>query len=137
MPLRAECQSGDRSGAGAADSREVLGFANTAQDLAEVIAYSGSGKRSALMDGGVTIQLPETVLIDPDVAVGKTRLSNLAFRLLGQNQNRRRCTFEPARAVRRLLATTSTSNTLRGSGEPPRTTALSLAPSRGFVRAIT
>jgi bifunctional UDP-N-acetylglucosamine pyrophosphorylase/glucosamine-1-phosphate N-acetyltransferase len=51
----------------AADSREVLGC-NTRADLAEVDRIFRERKRNALMDAGVTIQLPETVLIDPDAA---------------------------------------------------------------------
>jgi bifunctional UDP-N-acetylglucosamine pyrophosphorylase/glucosamine-1-phosphate N-acetyltransferase len=54
----------------AADSREVLGC-NTRADLAEVDRIFRERKRSALMDEGVTIQLPETVLIDPDVTAGE------------------------------------------------------------------
>src|SRR5260370_42462442 len=47
----------------AADSREVL-RCNTRADLAEVDRIFRERKRSGLMDGGVTIQLPETVLIE-------------------------------------------------------------------------
>jgi len=47
----------------AADSREVLD-AIRARMLAEVDRIFRSGKRNALMDDGVTIQLPETVLIE-------------------------------------------------------------------------
>src|SRR5256885_1530202 len=54
----------------APDSREVLGC-NTRADLAEVDRVSRERKRDALMDDGVTIQLPETVLIDPDVTAGE------------------------------------------------------------------
>jgi len=48
------------------DPREVLGC-NTRADLAEVDCIFREWKRNALMESGVTIQLPETVLIDPDV----------------------------------------------------------------------
>jgi len=54
----------------AGDSREVLGC-NTRADLAEVDRIFREWKRNALMDAGVTIQLPETVLIDPDVSAGE------------------------------------------------------------------
>src|SRR6266436_2491898 len=54
----------------AADTREVLGC-NTRADLAEVDRVFRERKRNALMDDGVTIQLPETVLIDPDVIAGE------------------------------------------------------------------
>ncbi len=45
----------------ASDSREVLGC-NTRVDLAEVDRIFREWKRNALMDAGVTIQLPDTVL---------------------------------------------------------------------------
>src|SRR6266853_666170 len=54
----------------AADPREVLGC-NTRADLAEVDGIFREWKRSALMDAGVTIQLPETVVIDPEVVAGE------------------------------------------------------------------
>src|SRR5262249_36755721 len=57
----------------AADSREVLGC-NTRADLADVDRVFREWKRSALMDAGVTIQLPESVLIDPDVTAGRDTL---------------------------------------------------------------
>src|SRR5271155_1874227 len=53
----------------AAGSREGLG-GNTRADLAEVDRVFRERKRAALMDAGVTIQLPETVLIDPEVTAG-------------------------------------------------------------------
>src|SRR5262249_51561394 len=49
----------------AADPREVLGC-NTRADLAEVDRVFRELKREELMAAGVTIQLPETVLIDPE-----------------------------------------------------------------------
>src|SRR6266852_43430 len=54
----------------APDSREVLGC-NTRADLAEVDRIFRERKRNALMEDGVSIQLPETVLIDPDVTAGE------------------------------------------------------------------
>jgi len=58
-------------------------------------AYSGSGN-APLMDDGVTIQLPETVLIDPDVTAGKTPSSNPAFSCLGKTKIGARCTIRRA-----------------------------------------
>src|SRR6266566_5165178 len=56
------------------DPREVLGC-NTRAELAEVDRVFRERKRNALMDAGVTIQLPETVLIDPGVQLlGKTKI---------------------------------------------------------------
>src|ERR1700736_6189298 len=50
----------------APDPREALGC-NTRADLAEVDRIFREWKRAELMNNGVSIQLPETVLIDPDV----------------------------------------------------------------------
>src|SRR3989449_5536814 len=63
----------------AADSREVLGC-NTRADLAEVDRVFRERKRNALMDDGVTIQLPETVLIDPEVTAGEDTIIEPAVR---------------------------------------------------------
>ena len=54
----------------APDSREVLGC-NTRVDLAEVDGIFREWKRNELMAGGVSIQLPQTVVVDPDVTAGE------------------------------------------------------------------
>jgi bifunctional UDP-N-acetylglucosamine pyrophosphorylase / glucosamine-1-phosphate N-acetyltransferase len=69
----------------AADSREVLGC-NTRADLAEVDRIFREWKRAELMDAGVTIQLPETVLIDPDVVAGEDTVIEPAVQLLGKTR---------------------------------------------------
>ena len=74
----------------AADSREVLGC-NTRADLAEVDRIFREWKRSELMDAGVTIQLPETVLIDPDVIAGEDTVVEPAVHLLGKTKIGARC----------------------------------------------
>ncbi len=76
----------------AADSREVLGC-NTRADLADVDRVFREWKRNALMDAGVTIQLPETVLIDPDVAVGEDTIIEPGVHLLGKTKIGARCTI--------------------------------------------
>jgi bifunctional UDP-N-acetylglucosamine pyrophosphorylase/glucosamine-1-phosphate N-acetyltransferase len=76
----------------AADSREVLGC-NTRADLADVDRVFREWKRNALMDAGVTIQLPETVLIDPDVIVGEDTIIEPAVQLLGKTKIGARCTI--------------------------------------------
>jgi len=76
----------------AADSREVLGC-NTRADLAEVDRVFREWKRSALMDAGVTIQLPETVLIDPDVTAGEDTVIEPGVQLLGKTKMGARCTI--------------------------------------------
>src|SRR5216684_3975861 len=76
----------------AADSREVLGC-NTRADLAEVDRVLRERKRNALMDDGVTIQLPETVLIDPEVSAGEDTIIEPGVQLLGRTKIGARCTI--------------------------------------------
>jgi len=76
----------------AADSREVLGC-NTRADLAEVDRVFRERKRNALMDDGVTIQLPETVLIDPEVTAGEDTIIEPGVQLLGKTKIGARCTI--------------------------------------------
>jgi bifunctional UDP-N-acetylglucosamine pyrophosphorylase / glucosamine-1-phosphate N-acetyltransferase len=76
----------------AADSREVLGC-NTRADLAEVDRIFREWKRLALMDSGVTIQLPETVLVDPDVLAGEDTVIEPGVQLLGKTKIGERCTI--------------------------------------------
>src|SRR6266705_89511 len=67
------------------DPREVLGC-NTRADLAEADRVFRERKRDALMDAGVTIQLPETVLIDPDVTAGEDTVIESGVQLLGKTK---------------------------------------------------
>lgn len=76
----------------AADSREVLGC-NTRADLAEVDAIFRDRKRSALMSDGVTIQLPDSVLIDPEVSAGEDTVIEPGVQLLGKTKIGARCTI--------------------------------------------
>jgi len=69
----------------AADSDEVLGC-NTRADLAAVDAVFRRRKRAAIMDAGVTIELPETVLIDPEVIVGADSHIEPCVQLLGKTR---------------------------------------------------
>ena len=74
----------------AQDSREMLGC-NTRADLAGVDRTFRDWKREALMDDGVTIQLPETVVIDPDVVVGEDSILEPCVQLLGKTKIGARC----------------------------------------------
>ena len=74
----------------AADSDEVLGC-NTRADLAAVDAVFRGRKRAALMDAGVTIELPETVLIDPEVTVGQDTRIEPGVQLLGKTRIGAQC----------------------------------------------
>jgi len=74
----------------AADSREVLGC-NTRADLAEVDRIFRERKREELMAAGVTIQLPETVLVDPEVTAGEDCTLEPGVQLLGKTKLGTRC----------------------------------------------
>ena len=72
------------------DPREILGC-NTRADLAEVDRIFREWKRNALMNDGVTILLPETVLIDPDVTAGEDTVIEPCVQLLGKTKIGARC----------------------------------------------
>jgi bifunctional UDP-N-acetylglucosamine pyrophosphorylase / glucosamine-1-phosphate N-acetyltransferase len=74
----------------APDPREVLGC-NTRADLAEVDRIFREWKRNALMAEGVSIQLPETVLADPDVTAGEDTVIEPGVHLLGRTKIGARC----------------------------------------------
>jgi bifunctional UDP-N-acetylglucosamine pyrophosphorylase / glucosamine-1-phosphate N-acetyltransferase len=76
----------------APDPREVLGC-NTRADLAEVDRIFREWKCAELMSKGVSIQLPETVLIDPDVTAGEDTVIEPAVQLLGKTKIGERCTI--------------------------------------------
>jgi bifunctional UDP-N-acetylglucosamine pyrophosphorylase/glucosamine-1-phosphate N-acetyltransferase len=76
----------------ASDPREVLGC-NTRADLAEVDRIFRERKRAELMNEGVSIHLPETVLIDPDVTAGEDTVLEPAVQLLGRTKIGERCTI--------------------------------------------
>ncbi len=76
----------------AADPEEVLGC-NTRADLAAVDAVFRRRKRAAIMDAGVTIELPETVLIDPDVVIGADTHIEPCVQLLGKTRVGAGCTI--------------------------------------------
>jgi len=80
------------------DPREVLGC-NTRADLAEVDRIFREWKRNALMESGVTIQLPETVLIDPDVTAGEDTIIEPGVQLLGNTKIGARCTIRTGSVI--------------------------------------
>jgi bifunctional UDP-N-acetylglucosamine pyrophosphorylase / glucosamine-1-phosphate N-acetyltransferase len=77
----------------APDARETLGC-NTRADLAGVDRTFREWKRDELMNDGVTIQLPETVLIDPDVTAGEDCVIEPCVQLLGKTRIGERCTIK-------------------------------------------
>ncbi|MGB7847964.1 MAG: bifunctional UDP-N-acetylglucosamine diphosphorylase/glucosamine-1-phosphate N-acetyltransferase GlmU [Candidatus Acidiferrum sp.] len=82
----------------AQDSREMLGC-NTRADLAGVDHTFREWKRDALMRDGVTIQLPETVLVDPDVVVGEDTVIEPCVQLLGKTKIGERCVVKTGSVV--------------------------------------
>ncbi len=74
------------------DAREALGC-NTRADLADVDRTFREWKRDSLMDEGVTIQLPESVLIDPDVTAREDTVIEPGVQLLGKTKIGARCTI--------------------------------------------
>jgi len=69
----------------ATDADEVLGC-NTRADLAAVDAVFRRRKRQSLMANGATIELPETVLIDPEVLAGPDTVIEPCVQLLGKTR---------------------------------------------------
>jgi bifunctional UDP-N-acetylglucosamine pyrophosphorylase/glucosamine-1-phosphate N-acetyltransferase len=82
----------------AGDSREMLGC-NTRADLAGVDRTFRDWKREALMRDGVTIQLPETVLVDPDVVVGEDTVIEPCVQLMGKTKIGERCVVKTGSVV--------------------------------------
>jgi bifunctional UDP-N-acetylglucosamine pyrophosphorylase/glucosamine-1-phosphate N-acetyltransferase len=82
----------------AADAHEILGC-NTRGELAEVDRIFRARKRAELMDAGVTIQLPETVLIDPDVSIGPDTVIEPGVQLLGATVIGAGCTVRTGSVV--------------------------------------
>ncbi|MGH9864488.1 MAG: bifunctional UDP-N-acetylglucosamine diphosphorylase/glucosamine-1-phosphate N-acetyltransferase GlmU, partial [Candidatus Acidiferrales bacterium] len=77
----------------ATDARETFGC-NTRAELAGIDRAFRARKTAALMDAGVTIYLPETVLIDPDVEIAHDTVIEPAVQLLGATRIGSRCTIQ-------------------------------------------
>ena len=69
----------------ASDANEVLGC-NTRAHLADIDRIFRARKAAALMESGVTIYLPETVIVDPEVTVGADTIIDPGVRLLGNTE---------------------------------------------------
>lgn len=69
----------------AADANEILGC-NTRVDLAAADSILRARIRDAVMNSGVTIRLPETVVIDPEVSVGEDTVIEPCVHLLGRTR---------------------------------------------------
>jgi bifunctional UDP-N-acetylglucosamine pyrophosphorylase / glucosamine-1-phosphate N-acetyltransferase len=86
----------------APDSREVLGC-NTRSDLAEVDRAFRERKREELMAAGVSFQLPETILIDPDVIAGEDTVLEPGVQLLGKTRIGARCRIRTGSVLTDML----------------------------------
>jgi bifunctional UDP-N-acetylglucosamine pyrophosphorylase / glucosamine-1-phosphate N-acetyltransferase len=75
----------------AADPVEILGC-NTRKELAQADRLLRRRKLDSLMEAGVTIYLPETVLVDPDVEVGADTVIEPCVELLGSTRIASDCT---------------------------------------------
>jgi len=69
----------------APDSQEILGC-NTRVALADVDRIFRARKAAELMESGVMIYLPETVVIDPEVAAGPDTIIEPGVQLLGKTR---------------------------------------------------
>ncbi len=86
----------------APDAQEILGC-NTRAELAEVDRIFRQRKRAAMMDAGVTLQLPETVVIDPEVEIGADSLVEPCVHLLGKTRIGRGCTIRTGSVIQDSL----------------------------------
>jgi bifunctional UDP-N-acetylglucosamine pyrophosphorylase/glucosamine-1-phosphate N-acetyltransferase len=76
----------------AVDAREILGC-NTRAHLADVDRIFRARNAAALMESGVTIYLPETVVVDPGVTAGPDTVIEPGVQLLGTTRIGARCTI--------------------------------------------
>jgi len=76
----------------APDANEILGC-NTRADLADADRIFRARKAAALMESGVTIYLPETTVIDPEVIVGEDTTIEPGVQLLGATRIGARCSI--------------------------------------------
>jgi bifunctional UDP-N-acetylglucosamine pyrophosphorylase/glucosamine-1-phosphate N-acetyltransferase len=77
----------------APDSQEILGC-NTRAALADVDRIFRARKAAELMESGVTIYLPETVVIDPEVTAGPDTIVEPGVQLLGKTRIGTRCKIQ-------------------------------------------
>jgi bifunctional UDP-N-acetylglucosamine pyrophosphorylase/glucosamine-1-phosphate N-acetyltransferase len=82
-----------------ADAREVLGI-NTRAELAAMDALFRERKARELMLAGVTIQRPETCIIDPDVVIGPDTVIGPCVALYGQTTIGEDCVVQPFTTIR-------------------------------------
>ena len=86
----------------AVDPRETLGC-NTRADLASVDHAFREWKREALMNEGVSIQLPDTVVIDSDVTAGQDTIIEANVQLLGKTKIGKGCVIKTGSVLHDML----------------------------------
>jgi bifunctional UDP-N-acetylglucosamine pyrophosphorylase / glucosamine-1-phosphate N-acetyltransferase len=86
----------------ASDARETLGC-NTRADLAAVDHAFREWKRESLMNDGVTIQLPETVVIDSEVIAGEDTIVEAGVQLLGKTKIGAHCVIKTGSVLKDML----------------------------------
>lgn len=74
----------------APDANEILGC-NTRAHLADVDRIFRARKAAELMESGVTIYLPETVVVDPEITAGTDTVIEPGVQLLGTTRIGARC----------------------------------------------
>jgi bifunctional UDP-N-acetylglucosamine pyrophosphorylase/glucosamine-1-phosphate N-acetyltransferase len=83
----------------APDANEILGC-NTRANLADADRIFRARKAAELMEAGVTIYLPETVMIDPEVSAGPDTVIDPCVQLLGKTRIGARCTIQTGSVLR-------------------------------------
>jgi bifunctional UDP-N-acetylglucosamine pyrophosphorylase/glucosamine-1-phosphate N-acetyltransferase len=83
----------------ATDAEQILGC-NTRAQLADADRILRARKADELMDAGVTIYLPETVVIDPEVTAGPDTVIEPCVQLLGKTRLGARCRVQTGSVLR-------------------------------------
>jgi bifunctional UDP-N-acetylglucosamine pyrophosphorylase/glucosamine-1-phosphate N-acetyltransferase len=83
----------------ATDAEQILGC-NTRAQLADADRILRARKADELMDAGVTIYLPETVVIDPEVTAGPDTVIEPCVQLLGKTRLGARCRVQTGCVLR-------------------------------------
>jgi bifunctional UDP-N-acetylglucosamine pyrophosphorylase/glucosamine-1-phosphate N-acetyltransferase len=83
----------------AAEPAQILGC-NTRAQLADADRILRRRKAAELMEAGVTIYLPETVVIDPEVTAGADTIIEPSVQLLGKTRLGARCKIQTGSVLR-------------------------------------
>jgi bifunctional UDP-N-acetylglucosamine pyrophosphorylase / glucosamine-1-phosphate N-acetyltransferase len=83
----------------AADAEQILGC-NTRAHLTDADRILRRRKTAELMEAGVTIYLPETVIIDPEVVAGADTIIEPCVQLLGKTRLGARCKIQTGSVLR-------------------------------------